>query len=62
MIGAWSRWRLLRVTQRIQMKQQKLRLLRSIAFELRIDLESQRLAREVIGYVNELEGQHGEVS
>lgn len=62
MIGAWSRWRLLRVTERIQIKQQKLRLLRAIAFELRIDLESQRLAQEVIGYVNELEGQHGEVS
>lgn len=55
----WIRWRIARISDRIARRQRELRLLRYVAFELQLQVEGQRLAQQITGYVEELEKHHG---
>lgn len=46
--------RLVRLHGRIAKQQLKLRLLRAVHFELQLQIESRRLAEQVIDYANQL--------
>lgn len=48
-------WRLIRLHERIRRQQLQLRLLRSVEYDIALQLEGIRLARDVVGYAKRLE-------